>query len=158
MMSDSDGDRSQAEDRLNDVFEPDVLLPIQYFAALKRKRFSCGEHRLVIAILQDAVECFQKHIHARDSKRRQLFLDAEVWVADEDYTGTFSFNNICDLLGMNPSYLRQGLFSWRDRERTRARTSMVEGVAPTLAADAQSAAADLDHRANGLADAQPTEA
>ena len=124
----SERDRHQAEERLNDLFEPDVLLPIQYFAALKRKRFSCGEHRLVIAIIQDAVECFQKHINARDSKRRQLFVDAEAWIVDEDYAGTFSFNNICDLLGMNPGYLRRGLLDWRDKERARTRTRMSETV------------------------------
>ena len=93
-MADADRDRQQAEDRLNDIFEPDILLPIQYFAALKRKKFSCGEHRLLVAIIQDAVECFQKHIHARDSKRRQLFLDAEAWITAEDDSGMFSFDNI----------------------------------------------------------------
>ena len=127
-MTDSARDRHQAEERLNDIFEPDVLLPIQYFAALKRKRFSSGEHRLLIAIMQDAVECFQKHIHARDSKRRQLYLDAESWISSDDYAGTFSFNNVCDLLGMSPEYLRQGLIDWRDRERTRRRGRLLDVV------------------------------
>jgi hypothetical protein len=127
-MTDSARDRHQAEERLNDLFEPDVLLPIQYFAALKRKRFSSGEHRLLIAIMQDAVECFQKHIHARDSKRRQLYVDAESWISSDDYSGTFSFNNVCDLLGMSPEYLRQGLIDWRDRERTRRRGRLLDAV------------------------------
>jgi len=127
-MTDSARDRHQAEERLNDLFEPDVLLPIQYFAALKRKRFSSGEHRLLIAIMQDAVECFQKHIHARDSKRRQLYLDAESWISSDDYSGTFSFNNVCDLLGMSPEYLRQGLIDWRDRERTRRKGRLLDAV------------------------------
>ena len=39
-MAEAEQDRHQAEERLNDLFEPDILLPIQYFAALKRKRFS----------------------------------------------------------------------------------------------------------------------
>ena len=127
-MTDSARDRHQAEERLNDLFEPDVLLPIQYFAALKRKRFSSGEHRLLIAIMQDAVECFQKHIHARDSKRRQLYVDAESWISSDDYAGTFSFNNVCDLLGMSPEYLRQGLIDWRDRERSRRRGRLFDAV------------------------------
>jgi hypothetical protein len=127
-MTDSARDRHQAEERLNDLFEPDVLLPIQYFAALKRKRFSSGEHRLLIAIIQDAVECFQKHIHAHDSKRRQLYLDAESWISSDDYAGTFSFNNVCDLLGMSPEYLRRGLIDWRDRERTRRKGRLLDAV------------------------------
>jgi hypothetical protein len=127
-MADTDRDRQQAEDRLNDIFEPDILLPIQYFAALKRKRFSCGEHRLLVAIIQDAVECFQKHIHARDSKRRQLFLDAEAWISVDDDLGMFSFDNICELLGLNSDYLRKGLLDWRDKERSRREGRLVHAA------------------------------
>lgn len=127
-MADADRDRQQAEDRLNDIFEPDILLPIQYFAALKRKKFSCGEHRLLVAIIQDAVECFQKHIHARDSKRRQLFLDAESWITVDDDLGMFSFDNICELLGLNSDYLRRGLLDWRDKERSRREGRLVHAA------------------------------
>lgn len=127
-MAESEQDFNQGEDRLNEIFEPDILLPIQYFAALKRKKYSCGEHRLLIAIMQDAIECFQKHIHARDSKRRQLYVDAEVWITDLEDEGPFSFTNICELLGMNPDYLRLGLLDWRDRERARRRARLVEST------------------------------
>jgi len=127
-MAEAEQDRHQAEERLNDLFEPDILLPIQYFAALKRKRFSCGEHRLLVAIMQDAIECFQKHLHARDSKRRQLYLEAEAWINAENDEGTFSFDNVCDLLGMSPEYLRQGLLTWRDRERARHRARVVHAA------------------------------
>jgi hypothetical protein len=121
-------DRTQAEEGLNDLFEPDVLLPVQYFAALKRKKYSCGEHRLLIAIMQDAIECFQKHVHARDTKRRQLYMDAELWVTDQNDDGPFSFDNVCDLLGMNPDYLRVGLLDWRDRERARRQGRLIESL------------------------------
>ncbi len=110
-------DRFEAEERLNDLFEPDMLLPTQFFEALKRKKFPCGEHRLLVALLRDAVQCFQKHIHARDAKRRQLYVDAEDWIGAEDDYALFSFNNVCRILGMNPDYVRQGLISWRDGER-----------------------------------------
>jgi hypothetical protein len=124
-------DRTQAEEGLNDLFEPDVLLPVQYFAALKRKKYSCGEHRLLIAIMQDAIECFQKHVHARDSKRRQLYMDAEHWVTDQSDDGPFSFDNVCELLGMNPDYLRVGLLDWRDRERARRQGRLIESLQST---------------------------
>jgi hypothetical protein len=127
-MADFDNDRNQAEERLNEIFEPDILLPIQYFASLQRKKYRCGEHRLLVAILQDAVECFQKHIHARDSKRRQLYVDAEVWICAEEDEGPFSFNNIGELLGMNPEYIRTGLLDWRDRERARRRGRLVHSI------------------------------
>ncbi len=114
--------RYQSDERQPDVFEPDTLLPTQYFAALQRKKFPAGEHRLVVALIQDAVECFQKHLHASDAKRRQLFLDAESWIATDDDFGVFSFNNVCMLLGLNPVYMRQGLITWRDDQRQGRRT------------------------------------
>jgi len=135
-MADADQERQQAEDRLNDIFEPNVLLPIQFFEALKRKQYSCGEHRLVRAIMQDAVECFQKHVHARDNKRRQLYLDAEAWISTDEDVGPFSFNNVCDLLGVNSDYLREGLLAWRDRERTRRRARLLHTPRRRLLRDA----------------------
>jgi len=105
---------------VNDTFahllQPDTLLPSQYFAIVKRKGAHEPERRLVIAVLQDAVECFQKHAGARDHKARQLFLDAEEWICSEDRSWPFSFENVCDLLHINPEYLRRGLIAWKDRQ------------------------------------------
>jgi len=76
-----------------------------------------------VAIIRDAVDCFQKHIHARDGKRRQLFVDAEEWINIEGDRSPFSFVNVCDMLGMNPDFVREGLVDWRDDERERSRRS-----------------------------------
>lgn len=122
--------RFQSEERVLEIFDPDIILPSQHFAALKRKKFPSGEHRLLVALIQDAVECFQKHLHARDSKRRQLFLDAEQWIGAEDDRGVFSFNNVCMLLGMNPEYVRQGLEHWRERAKDTRRIDRRRTVAP----------------------------
>lgn len=111
------GGRFQADERLLDVFDPDIILPTQHFAAIQRKKFPSGEHRLLVALIQDAIECFQKHMHARDAKRRQLFLDAQGWIGSEDDRGVFSFNNVCMLLGMNPDYIRQGLANWSEQSK-----------------------------------------
>ena len=116
-------DRVQAEERLNDIFQPDIVLPTQFFGALQRKRYPSGEHRLLVAIIRDAVDCFQKHIHARDGKRRQLFVDAEEWINIEGDRSPFSFVNVCDMLGMNPDFVREGLVDGRDDERERSRRS-----------------------------------
>ena len=63
-------------DTFTHLLQPDNLLPSQYFAALRRKGAHEPERRLVIAVLQDAVDCFQKHLWSRDRKQRQG-LDAE---------------------------------------------------------------------------------
>ena len=103
-------------DTFSHLLQPDTLLPSQYFAILKRKGAHEPERRLVVAVLEDAVDCFQKHIHARDDKARQLFVDAEEWISSEDRSWPFSFENVCDLLQINPQYLRRGLMAWKHRQ------------------------------------------
>ncbi len=98
------------------LLQPDTLLPSQYFAALKRKGQHEPERRLAIAVLQDAVDCYKKHLGARDRKARQLFLDAEEWIISDDRSWPFSFENVCDLLQINPEYLRRGLAVWKERQ------------------------------------------
>ena len=128
-------DGSAAEERFAELFEPDCLLPTQFFEALKRKNLPTGEHRLLLALVQDAIDCFQKHIHSPDPKRRQLFLDAESWIGSDDDYEAYSFNNVCETLGMSPAYMRRGLLRWRDVEqynrasrRTAAQRSKRAGV------------------------------
>ena len=98
------------------LLQPDTVLPSQYYAALRRRSAQEPERRLVIALLQDAVDCFQKHLWARDRKARQLYLDAEAWICSGDRSWPFSFDNVCDLLQIDPEYLRRGLLAWRERQ------------------------------------------
>ncbi len=127
------------------LLQPDTLLPSQYFSALRRKGAHEPERRLVVAVLQDAVDCFQKHVGARDRRARQLYLDAEEWIRSDDRSWPFSFENVCDLLQINAEYLRRGLMTWRDRHLAGPRGNVVH-LTPPLAADAR-AAADLPKRA-----------
>ena len=106
-------------DTFTHLLQPDTLLPSQYFAALRRKGAHEPERRLVIAVLQDAVDCFQKHLLGRDRKAQQLFADAEQWIASEDRSWPFSFENVCDLLQINSEYLRRGLMAWKEHQLIR---------------------------------------
>lgn len=98
------------------MFRPDILLPAQFFASMKQRVPQEAEYRLVVALLQDAVECYQKHFRSRDPKARQLFLDAETWITSEDREWAFSFSNVCDLLGLNPECIRDGLINWKAKQ------------------------------------------
>lgn len=102
-------------DTYTHLLQPDTLLPTQYFAALRRKATQEPERRLVIAILEDAVDCYQKYFAARDRKGHQLFVDAEEWFLGTDKSWPFAFENICDFLSINPEYLRRGLRAWKER-------------------------------------------
>jgi hypothetical protein len=102
-------------------FQPDTILPFQYAELLRRKTYLEGEKRLIFAVLEDAVSCFQRHCAARDKKGRELFREAEAWIMNENDDQVFSFSNVCESLGINPEYLRRGLMKWKEKQVSRRR-------------------------------------
>jgi hypothetical protein len=111
------------------MFQPDVLLPTQFFAAMRKRVPKEAEYRLVLAVLQDAVECYQKHFAASEPKAYELFADAEAWIASDDRSWPYSFINICELLNISPAYVREGLRAWGERqgiERKRGAASLAK--------------------------------
>jgi hypothetical protein len=79
------------------------------------------EKRLMLAVLQGAVECFQDY--AEDDR---LFKETEEWIFEDDHEWPFSFINICQAVDLNPKYLRKGLLHWRQRAVLQAHTSWRE--------------------------------
>ena len=79
----------------------------------RRKSYRESEEKLMLAVLDDAIACFQKYAFARDRKRKVLFQEAEEWVQATNHDWPFSFANVCEILGFAPDYLRQGLGQWK---------------------------------------------
>jgi hypothetical protein len=75
------------------------------------------EKRLMLAVLQGAVECFQDY--AEDDR---LFKETEEWIFEDDHEWPFSFINICEAVDMDPKYLRKGLLHWRQSAIPKANT------------------------------------
>jgi hypothetical protein len=67
----------------------------------------------MLAVLEDAIACFQKYVFAKDGKGKMLFQEAEEWFQEKGGDWLFSFSNVCETLGFNPDYLRQGLAQWK---------------------------------------------
>ena len=108
-------EQNQAMDeRYPGLFQPDTLLPSQYFDRFRRRNQLDGERRLMLAVLEDAVDMYRKHCGAH-GRNRQLFLDAEDWIDDNDRTWVFSFLNLCDVLDLDGDYLRRGLHALKAR-------------------------------------------
>jgi len=102
----------------DELFQPDSMLPEQFFATLRSPGYAKrGEYLLVAAVLEDAIHCYKKYLHARDREGRRLFEDARDWFTAERSAGavsvqdppTLSFEYVCDVLGLDPTYLRSGL-------------------------------------------------
>ena len=109
------------ETRVASFFQPDVLLAAQYHETVRRKGDLEPEKMLMLAVLENAVACFQKCVFARDSRGKNLFRDAEDWILEQDNDWFFSFENICWLLGVDADYLRKGLMCWKQRQLARRR-------------------------------------
>jgi len=99
-------------EEIRHMFEPDTLLPEQFFSLLSRKPLQ-GEKRLLLAMLEDAVHCFQTYLLARKPHERRLFQEAEEWIDSKDSQWFFSFENICEILGIHPGRLRDALKQWK---------------------------------------------
>jgi hypothetical protein len=101
------------EERVTSLFQPDTLMPEQYLETFRRKLYLEPEKKLLLAVLEDAIACFQKYLFSKDGKGKALFLEAQEWISDEDTDWLFSFANVCEMLGFEPSYLRDGLMRWK---------------------------------------------
>lgn len=83
---------------------------------LTKKTIRDGEEALLLAMLEMAVEDFQKYLFAADAQGKALFQEAEEWILTSDSRWFFSFDNICRHLNMSPSYIRRGLMRWKDNK------------------------------------------
>ncbi|MGN6715881.1 MAG: hypothetical protein ACTHLX_00660, partial [Candidatus Binatia bacterium] len=78
------------EERVTSLFQPDTLLPDQYLDTFRRKLYLEPEKKLMLAILEDAIACFQKYAFAREGKGKAFFNEAEEWIQQGSAGGIFS--------------------------------------------------------------------
>jgi hypothetical protein len=82
-----------------------------------KKTIREGEKRLMLAVLEEAVQCFQEYVLATRPREKRLFQEAEEWILEKGSDYIFSFENICETLQLHPDHVRQGLVCWRDTKR-----------------------------------------
>lgn len=92
----------------------DALTPEQYYDGIRADDASSRPiKRLMLAVLEDAMRCYQTYASSRNPVQRRLFVDAERWLMDRTAGGVFAFETVCENLGIEPSCLRAGLRRWR---------------------------------------------
>jgi len=97
-----------------------------------------GERRLMLAVLEDAVDCYRKGRGARDRATRLLFAETREWVDSTDGRALFSFESICGFLDIDAGYVRRRLRQGRtpcrrvrrDRVNSRSETNALAAVPP----------------------------
>jgi len=118
--------------RADELIQPDVVVPSQFFATVRRQGpAKRGEYQLLVAVLEDALHCFTKYALARDGQGRRLFREAEAWMMDDDppvadpEAASFDFAYICEILDIDPEYIRDGLRRWQTAVETGGKHSLV---------------------------------
>jgi hypothetical protein len=106
---------SNVEEVASAVFAPDVLMPSQHADRMRRRTEQDGPRRLMIAILEDALNVFCRMVATNDVRAREMFVEAEEWFESQDDEWLFSFESVCHVLGFEPEYLRRGLRAWKHR-------------------------------------------
>ncbi len=113
------------EQTMDSILQPDTLLPAQYLDTIRRENHLDPERMLMLAVLGDGMICIQRNISKQDEKEKKLLSEEEEWVLmEQNGDWLFSFDNICETLGLNPGYIREGLQRWRHqrlRERDQVR-------------------------------------
>lgn len=90
------------------------ILPSQYFDVSGGHRLT-AEQRLMLALLADAINVFQQGATSRTTRKRLLYIDAERWILMTGKTAShaFSFETVCEALGVNAVVLRRRLVLWK---------------------------------------------
>jgi hypothetical protein len=92
-----------AAENLPLAFAPAVILPAQYYWALRHRTLLDGERKLMFAVLQNGLQCFLRNMGAKSRVRRSLFFEAWAWMKAKDGNGPFSFDLLCEEFGMQSS-------------------------------------------------------
>jgi hypothetical protein len=88
---------------------------MDFIESVYKKNIREGEERLMFAVLESAVENFQKYVLGRNLSGKKLFQEAEDWFLEKDNGALFSFGTICETLGLHPEPIRKGLIVWKEQ-------------------------------------------
>src|SRR6266545_7824660 len=87
----------------------DTSMVQQYLDTFRRSEHLEPEKSLLAAILEDAVQEYRKYSRAHDPNGKSRFREVEEWIMRRNNEWIFSFENVCELLGLDPEYVRSRL-------------------------------------------------
>ena len=87
---------------------PEPILASAGYVAARRQ----PEKRLMVAILESAVNDLQHHAAASNGRGRRFFIEAKAWFASTATHGPGDFEYICQALDFDPSAIRTRLRRW----------------------------------------------
>ncbi len=94
--------------------------------------------RLMGGILADAVRTFQRNFDAKSPIKRQEFREARFWIFHDKADGPFSFEDVCDALGIDSRRLRSLILTWEKNKRPGDKPRMIRRSAVKVGGRMQS--------------------
>ena len=81
------------------------------------------ERKLLVAVLTDAIVRYRLRGMLTDGARRSQLGEAARWILSDDRRWPYSFVNVCDALGLDPSAVRRAVIGGCSTLATRLRTT-----------------------------------
>ncbi len=88
---------------------PHVEVSEDYYAIFASKRSRQPEHHLMRAVLEHAIRAARDD--AKGSRALQERGEAIAWVVNQDRSRLFTFESVCETLGINAKWLRAKLLA-----------------------------------------------
>jgi len=95
-------------------FECAVILPEQFFP--DRHKFDEPIGRLMFAVLNDAIRCYQTNFGVQRPEARRLLVETKEWLFGLPNDAPFSFERICEVLQIDARRLQRALLRWCDEK------------------------------------------
>jgi hypothetical protein len=108
-----------ADDIVNHIFSPDPVASLRYHETHVSHSGAAKDaalRRLMLAVLADAIGCLQAHFSKPSRSSETRFHEAEEWITS-DNDGPFSFDTVCEGLGLDANGLRKRLLRWKQEQR-----------------------------------------
>jgi hypothetical protein len=116
---------NQADSMESEFSAPQALLPLQFYGPRRGTSEIEPLRRLMVAMLVDAVRCFQTKFETHQPARRQEFAEVRSWIFSEADDGPFSFKAVCDAIGLDPAAIRKGLARWEEKRLAGEKRRMI---------------------------------
>jgi hypothetical protein len=120
-MLNKDNPGSAYNDPIGTLSEPDILASNRYENVFQSRQIP-PEKRLILAILDDAVQSFVATMKPRNHKELREFEEAQTWIMETNSEWIFSFDSVCSQLALDPDYLRSGLQKLKAEARNAQRS------------------------------------
>jgi hypothetical protein len=112
------------------IFTDDSLAPGEFLEVSRPKTYLEPEKKLMLAMLNDAIYCYQHYFYAHRRNRKKLFTNAEQWILETGADRLYSFASVCEHLGIDPAFLRAGLQRWKERRTAELAQAKVQHWRP----------------------------